>query len=405
FEAEVAQFIALGDAECEADTDEEEEEEEEEEEDSDQADLESSLDGDERERWLDEEDLRQRRKGRMDDETIARLLAKQEELGMGSDELLLYDDDGDEMNLDIGLLPSSSKRTNTILRPSRQHGRGSKRARGEYPAAGLFADVLDQDPYNGFDIMDFDRPSLKKKPKARRETLPFELSDEELAGNLQTAWLADRDKKKLKKAERQELRAQGLLGKKNQHKTDLSMKYVEGMSIVQIKAEFKAFLDSPHQSRPFPPMDKRDRKTIHEIASVFKLKSKSAGAGKNRFPVVIKTRLTQEYQEDTFDALYAKLSRRFFPRMDKKGGLNRDGARGKGKAAIPRRGFGAAQAGYRDGEIVGATAPEIGIDNRGRAMLEKMGWNTGMALGALGNDRGILQPIAHVVKTSKAGLG
>ncbi|KAK5171699.1 squalene synthetase-like protein, partial [Cryomyces antarcticus] len=58
FEAEVAQFNAQGDAESEADTDEEEEEEEEEEEDSDQADLESSLDGDERERWLDEEDLR-----------------------------------------------------------------------------------------------------------------------------------------------------------------------------------------------------------------------------------------------------------------------------------------------------------------------------------------------------------
>jgi len=38
-------------------------------------------------------------------------------------------------------------------------------------------------------------------------------------------------------------------------------------------------------------------------------------------------------------------------------------------------------------------------------MLEKMGWSTGKALGALNNDRGIVQPVAQVVKTTKAGLG
>ena len=38
-------------------------------------------------------------------------------------------------------------------------------------------------------------------------------------------------------------------------------------------------------------------------------------------------------------------------------------------------------------------------------MLEKMGWSKGMVLGALGNERGILQPIEHVVKNSRAGLG
>jgi len=67
------------------------------------------------------------------------------------------------------------------------------------------------------------------------------------------------------------------------------------------------------------------------------------------------------------------------------------------------KGFNKPIVSYRDGEVVGASAPEIGADNRGRAMLEKMGWSSGTALGAL-NNKGILQPIAHTVKTGKAGL-
>jgi hypothetical protein len=58
---------------------------------------------------------------------------------------------------------------------------------------------------------------------------------------------------------------------------------------------------------------------------------------------------------------------------------------------------------YRDGEVVGAGAPELGVENRGRAMLEKMGWSKGTALGATSN--GILLPIAHVVKNTRTGLG
>lgn len=59
--------------------------------------------------------------------------------------------------------------------------------------------------------------------------------------------------------------------------------------------------------------------------------------------------------------------------------------------------------GYKDGDIVGASAPELGPENKGRALLEKMGWSKGMALGAHDN-KGILHPISHTVKTNKAGL-
>lgn len=58
----------------------------------------------------------------------------------------------------------------------------------------------------------------------------------------------------------------------------------------------------------------------------------------------------------------------------------------------------------REGEIVGASVPELGQENKGRAMLEKMGWSKGMGLGTTEN-KGILEPVAQVMKRSKAGLG
>jgi hypothetical protein len=59
---------------------------------------------------------------------------------------------------------------------------------------------------------------------------------------------------------------------------------------------------------------------------------------------------------------------------------------------------------YRDGDVVVAAAPELGAENKGRAMLEKMGWKAGMALG-LGENKRILTPVEQVAKTTKAGLG
>ena len=78
--------------------------------------------------------------------------------------------------------------------------------------------------------------------------------------------------------------------------------------------------------------------------------------------------------------------------------------RGPKKQGTTNARTGMAAASYRDGDVVGAAAPEIGVENKGRAMLEKMGWSSGTALGAL-NNKGILQPVAHIVKNSKAGLG
>lgn len=145
-----------------------------------------------------------------------------------------------------------------------------------------------------------------------------------------------------------------------------------------------------------PPMEKGDRKVVHEIANAFNLKSKSAGSGRKRFPVLYRTQRTHGYVESTFNAVEARITRRFLPRMDVKGknSMARMGSGGLSGAAVS----------YRDGDVVGGSAPELGVENRGRAMLEKMGWSSGTALGAL-NNKGILQPVSHVVKTTKAGLG
>jgi len=146
-------------------------------------------------------------------------------------------------------------------------------------------------------------------------------------------------------------------------------------------------------------MDKADRKVVHELANAFNLKSKSAGSGNRRFPVLYRTQRTSSFSETKFAAVESRLTRRYLPRMD---------LRGRNSVSVPKRsgreGVSNGAVSYRDGDIVGGSAPELGIENKGRAMLEKMGWSTGTALGAL-NNKGILQPVSHVVKTTKAGLG
>lgn len=144
-------------------------------------------------------------------------------------------------------------------------------------------------------------------------------------------------------------------------------------------------------------MDKGDRKVVHEIANAFNLKSKSAGSGKKRFPVLYRSQRTLAYRESVFDDVEARITSRFLPRMDYKG---KKSIKSGGRSG----GFAGSAVSYRDGDVVGASAPELGIENKGRAMLEKMGWSSGTALGAL-NNKGILQPVSHVVKTTKAGLG
>ncbi|KAL1962816.1 hypothetical protein VTN77DRAFT_9185 [Rasamsonia byssochlamydoides] len=278
-------------------------------------------------------------------------------------------------------------------------GRKSKRSRKQnFPSAAGLADALEQDTYLGFDIMDFDRPSLRKKPKGNRH-FNFELSDSDLELQLEKAWENDRTKKKARKQQREQLRSQGLLGRKA-GKADLKTKHALGMSMDDLKSEVKDFLLSSSESLPLPPMNKKYRRVVHELASAVSLKSQSRGNGNARFPVLYKTSRTPRYTDRNIskvDEIFSQ--RRFSRRMGFSGEEKGPNSYSKGRRSRPN-----AAVSYADGDIVGASAPEIGADNKGRAMLEKMGWSTGTALGA-SNNKGILQPLAHVVKNSRAGLG
>ncbi|KAL8798432.1 MAG: hypothetical protein Q9182_006660 [Xanthomendoza sp. 2 TL-2023] len=361
------------------------------------ADLDEDLDSIE-----DERDLVERRQARMTDEQIARLLSKQEELGLGSSELLIFDgDDIDEGDSPPMARQGSVHRDARTIFKSTKKGKEKKHSRHHdaFPSASLFADGVEQDAFGGFDVMDHDRLSLHKKAKPRRGAPAFGLSDSELEASLQSAFEKDRYKKKLRKKEREELRAQGLLGRSGH--PNLSAKYQEGMTSHRIRDEVMDFMNSDNQSMALPSMAHKDRKMVHEIAAVLLLKSKSSGQGKARFPVLYKTGRSGHIDEAAMYKVDTLLtSKRFLPRKDIKGS-------GKSAATTRRsRGYGGKTAGvsYHDGEVVGAAAPEIGEENRGRAMLEKMGWSKGTALGAL-NNKGMLQPVTHIVKTTKAGLG
>lgn len=327
----------------------------------------------------------------IDDEQFARALQKQEELGIDDDELILY-------AADAHFSASSAPRLRFDRPNKRRQYRagGSRRADRTFPSASALADAVEMDPYAGFDIMDTERPSLRMKKKGRKGQMPPELlgDDSDLNEQLQSTWAADRAKKRLKKAEREELRKQGLLGRKGKA-PDLSVKYKDGVVMEDMIEEIREFMASDRQTLSLPPMEAYRRAGIHQFVSEFNINSKSRGDGVKRFTVLSKTNQTIPFDDELFDEIMGrkKYNRRLLaqafsqPQRQKKD---------KGTKNRP-------MVSYKDGEVVGAKAPELGVENKGRAMLEKMGWSKGMALGAIDN-KGILQPIAHTVKITKAGL-
>jgi R3H domain/G-patch domain len=337
---------------------------------------------------------------RMTDAELARILNKQAELGIDTDDLVLFDGTFERSQ---DFIPFSTK-THTS---NRTRSKQNRRSRRTFPSAEAFADVLDEDPYNGFDVMDFERPSLKAKKKGRKSAngLPFELEDDELADQLAQSWANDRTKKASRKAEREELRQAGLLGSRaGNGRVDLQTKYKNnGMDMDQVKAEVRAFLlDGVREALALAPMSSPQRAQVHLLAKALHLKSHSQGKGDTRFPILTKTDFSGRYDEDNISHIDALLAqRKYSTRWGKKDkSAPRPGARAR------RSGGGGVAAGatYMDGDVVGASAPELGSENKGRAMLERMGWSSGMGIGKVGN-KGSVEVIKHVVKNSKAGLG
>jgi G-patch protein/R3H domain-containing protein len=147
-------------------------------------------------------------------------------------------------------------------------------------------------------------------------------------------------------------------------------------------------------------MDANARKIIHEVANRFKIKSKSTGAGANRRPVLHRTKNTVSFAEIHFESTMARTQRR---KLARPSGRAAAGAQPRAAGAGGGRVNHAAVT-VKEGEVVGGSAPEIGTANKGRKLLEKMGWSSGDALGAVDN-KGRTAPIEHIVKRSRMGLG
>lgn len=211
--------------------------------------------------------------------------------------------------------------------------------------------------------------------------------DVELMEDLQEQYRARREGKKRRKAQKI---ADAILNH------DMLIKYPLSMHIKEIKSEFEELLrDDERETMLFPPLDPHGNKTIVKMAVLYNMKSLRCGKP-HQFVKVSKCKTTYT-NYPSYDIIKRVLKQRpRFPRRDvseprapgKKG-------KGKGEAAGPGPHL-------REGDIVGEKAPEIGQENIGRRLLEKLGWKYGEGLGM--NNHGINEPVVARVKKSKLGL-
>lgn len=160
---------------------------------------------------------------------------------------------------------------------------------------------------------------------------------------------------------------------------------------VSLEAQIRRFVEADERmSMALPPMDKGLRKVVHEMASVFGLKSVSKGKEGRRYTTLIRTSRTGwGVKEDKVRAVMKRF------------GGGRGGGRGGGKGG---GGKGGQMPRHRDGDEVGKEAPKIGENNIGFKMLSSMGWSEGDRIGGTGSV-GIEAPLTAIIKNSKLGLG
>lgn len=179
----------------------------------------------------------------IDDEALARLLAKQEELGIDEDELVITS--AEMTSYSNRFVATSNSRISDHRQKAGAHQAwlsAKQVSLSKVPSATAVADAFDE-----MDLMDWGRHNPPRKPKSKRGQPTFNLSDSEMEAHLQATFKKDRLRKKERKLEREELRAAGLLGKHG-NPDDLRIKYPTGISIDQIKEEMRTFLQSDDET-------------------------------------------------------------------------------------------------------------------------------------------------------------
>ncbi|KAF9455336.1 hypothetical protein BDZ94DRAFT_1278370, partial [Collybia nuda] len=230
----------------------------------------------------------------------------------------------------------------------------------------------------------------------------------DLPSELQEQWQKDREKKaELRRARelaRLEAAADPLSTKKGGKKgrkamlaaakldptiTVLPNRVIDMVTLVQQIRRFIANVGGP-LTMSLPPTNKTTRKSIHEMALAFNLKSQSKGKGDSRYTTLSKTtRSGYGINEQKI----TKLVRRNGAWGGEFTGSSGGRDRGQGRPIVPK---------HRDGDEVGKAAPKIGQSNIGFKMLASMGWSEGDRIGVTG---GLDAPLTAVIKNTKLGLG
>ena len=122
--------------------------------------------------------------------------------------------------------------------------------------------------------------------------------------------------------------------------------------------------------------------------------------GIRKYLKIVKNKATFKYYPNYERINRILRGRPIFHRIDQKP-QHKKGEKSKSKSS--RGDASSSRARFKEGDIVGAEATEIGSSNLGRQMLEKLGWIQGQGLGVDGN-KGINEPILAKVKTSKLVL-
>ncbi|GMM31729.1 Sqs1 protein [Martiniozyma asiatica (nom. inval.)] len=257
--------------------------------------------------------------------------------------------------------------------------------------------------------LDVNTRTLKTKGRRRNGKDNFEIEfninfpvDPEFRKHLTEVYLQRKENRKEKREEREKAR-----------RTDgyLLKKYPYCIEMDEAVDEFKEFHKDPScEVMRLPPLDFNANMVLIQISEAFHYPSKKIGKGSKQYLQVRKpvSRKTREPDWQSIDRLRKK--RKICFRMDahltkeEKRLLTRvkNGQKEEWDSSSSTK-KGKANFSYKEGEVVGHNAKEISKDSIGRKLLEKMGWQNGDALGIEGN-KGIIEPIKVVVKTSKRGI-
>ncbi|CDO94101.1 unnamed protein product [Kluyveromyces dobzhanskii CBS 2104] len=245
--------------------------------------------------------------------------------------------------------------------------------------------------------MECDTSSLQIRGKRRNKHLVFDQAsgmDEDIKLMLQDKF-ALRESTKSKKRKTKD----DYLSQSHAKSKDLLLKYPYGLHIHNIKDEFDAFYHSDRQTITFPPLDPHGNKVLAKFAYNYFMKASHIGKGKHSKVYIEKTKKTRN-NNPAYHIISQLLKQRpVFMRIDQRAPAESASTFHRTvRLKVAKENFN-----ISEGQIVGEDAPEIGTDNIGRRMLEKLGWNTGQGLGAHGN-KGINEPILAKVKKSKSGL-